>query len=100
MSVAVCSTCRPPPPALCVLPHPAVYRKGLLIYSVLNDMAVFHGKQIKECQTPQGCLLWYTMMALGVFWWPVLQARNLLHDFAPLDKSGSADHALKTRNAE
>eukprot|EP00974_Lingulodinium_polyedra_P066998 6483229-Lingulodinium_polyedra.AAC.1 len=35
--------------ALLVLVRPAVYRRGLLAYSVLSDMAMYHGQHIKAC---------------------------------------------------
>ena len=53
--------------AMLVLLHPQVFRKGFLVYCALNKMSIFHGLQVKECETVTGNLAWYSRMALGAF---------------------------------
>eukprot|EP00974_Lingulodinium_polyedra_P013299 1289455-Lingulodinium_polyedra.AAC.1 len=74
--------------------HPVVYRRGLLVYSVLNDMAMYHGQQIKACQTVQGTVQWYSAMAMGAFWEPVRKAWGILSDLSLLDRAGFATSPL------
>ena len=76
--------------AMLVLLHPGVFRKGLLVFLSLNDMAIFHGLQVQECETCEGCRAWYTRMSQGAFWRPVKRCWSLLLNLTHLSRAGFA----------
>eukprot|EP00974_Lingulodinium_polyedra_P085229 8251646-Lingulodinium_polyedra.AAC.1 len=53
-------------------------------------MAIFHGQQIQDCEAPGGTVSWYSRMASGAFWKPVMLGWGLLNDLAKLEQTGFA----------